>query len=97
MRCPLCDSKDMEFGDWMRMTNQMRRLVTNPFSSLKLLRIFVADTYAHMYRCASCGHRFARCDNCRKKWPITSRTEAGDTTDCSACHERVLYVGRHFG
>lgn len=98
MRCPKknCRSKDMQLADWGRMTNQMRRVITNPFSTPKVLRVFLADNFAHMYKCADCGHRFARCSNCHHKWPITGRTEAGETHDCPDCDHRVVYVGRHF-
>jgi len=96
MKCPQCGSKDMQTGDWIRMSNQMLRMTQHPLAGLKILKAFMADNYAHMYRCADCGQRFARCDECHKKWPITVRTEAGDTTDCPRCCETVLYVGRHF-
>ncbi len=96
MKCPACGSKEMALGDWVRMTKQMSRMISSPWSGAKMLRMFMADETAHMYKCAHCSQRFARCDGCHKKWPITSRTEAGDTTDCPKCFETVVYVGRHF-
>jgi DNA-directed RNA polymerase subunit RPC12/RpoP len=96
MKCPQkkCRSKDMYLIDGPRMVRQLIDLIANPVGLARILNVFRVDTYAARYRCYDCGHRFARCKKCHFKWGIASQTRAGQTTRCSDCGSRVIFLGR---
>ncbi|MFC6878608.1 MULTISPECIES: hypothetical protein [Actinomadura] len=85
----------MKASDVGRAGRQVVRIVRNPVRGWKVGKVFVADHIANMYRCADCGHRFARCSNCHKKWPVNANVEVGETYRCQRCGERVVMAGRY--